>query len=192
ASYAGHKVAPETYTITLTYGAESQSTTATILPNPNLDLDATDFEAYHELMNAMEQRVTAMHTLVNQLKTAEEEIASLLPKLKAKNATALVEQGEALINDLNAWDSKMVQRKSKAYDDVENFENKFSANYMFVMNQTDSDIPRVNASNKAEFDRMNQEWESLKAEGLNLLESRIPNYNTALWQAGIGAIPTAE
>ena len=63
---------------------------------------------------------------------------------------------------------------------------------MFVMNQTDSDIPRVNASNKAEFDRMNQEWESLKAEGLNLLESRIPNYNTALWQAGIGAIPTAE
>ena len=155
-------------------------------------MDATDFEAYHELMNAMEQRVTAMHTLVNQLKTAEEEIASLLPKLKAKNAKALVEQGEALIKDLNAWDSKMVQRKSKAYDDVENFENKFSANYMFVMNQTDSDIPRVNASNKAEFDRMNQEWESLKVEGLNLLETRIPNYNAALWKAGIGAIPTAE
>jgi len=192
ASYAGHKVAPGTYTLTLTYGAESQSTTATILPNPNLDIDAADFEAYHQLMNAMEQQVTAMHTLVNQLKTAEEEIVSMLPKLKAKNATALVEQGEALINDLNAWDSKMVQRKSKAYDDVENFENKFSANYMFVMNQTDSDIPRVNASNKAEFDRMNQEWESLKAEGLNLLETRIPNYNAALWKAGIGAIPTAE
>ena len=98
---------------------------------------------------------------------------------------------------MNIFDRiKNILDKQKAidgfYDDVENFENKFSANYMFVMNQTDSDIPRVKASNKAEFDRMNQEWKSLKAEGLNLLEIRIPNYNAALWQAGIGAIPTAE
>ena len=48
------------------------------------------------------------------------------------------------------------------------------------------------STNKAEFNRMNQEWESLKAEGLILLEKRIPNYNAALWKAGIGAIPTAE
>ena len=42
------------------------------------------------------------------------------------------------------WDDEMVQRLSKAYDDVENFENKFTAEWLFLINQTESDIPVVN------------------------------------------------
>lgn len=38
----------------------------------------------------------------------------------------------------------MIQRKSKAYDDVENFENKFTADYMFLINHTESEIPSIN------------------------------------------------
>ena len=41
----------------------------------------------------------------------------------------------------------MVQRKSKAYDDVENFRQGFTAQYLFLINQTESAIPRVNQPN---------------------------------------------
>jgi len=34
---------------------------------------------------------------------------------------------------MKTWDEEMVQRKSKAYDDVENFPNKFTANYLFLI-----------------------------------------------------------
>ena len=52
--------------------------------------------------------------------------------------------GEAIVKQLKAWDEEMIQRKSTAYDDVENFPNKFTADYMFMVNQNESDIPRVN------------------------------------------------
>ena len=53
---------------------------------------------------------------------------------------------EAVLKKLKTWDEEMIQRRSKAYDDVENFPNKFTANYLFLLNQTESDLPRVNQS----------------------------------------------
>ena len=37
----------------------------------------------------------------------------------------------------------MVQRLSKAYDDVENFENGFTAHYLTLINAVDSELPKL-------------------------------------------------
>jgi hypothetical protein len=82
----------------------------------------------------------------------------------------------------------MVQRKSKAYDDVENFPNKFTAEYIFLINQTESAIPSVNQGSinrKRELDAL---WVGYKTKAETLLNSAIPTFNKMLWQAGIGAI----
>jgi hypothetical protein len=81
----------------------------------------------------------------------------------------------------------MVQRKSKAYDDVENFPNKFTANYLFLINQTESDIPRVNQPSldlKKEYDA---QWTALKQRA-DALEVRLNALNKKLSEAGVGAI----
>ena len=82
----------------------------------------------------------------------------------------------------------MAQRKSKAYDDVENFPNKFTAEYLFLINQTESDIPRVNIPSRERLKELNAEWSSLKARGRAMLDKDIPAYNQLLWNAGIGAV----
>ena len=82
----------------------------------------------------------------------------------------------------------MIQRKSKAYDDVENFPNKFTAEYLFLINATESSIPRVNEPNinrKAELDA---QWSTLKNIANTFINSELPNFNKQLWEAGIGAI----
>ncbi len=89
---------------------------------------------------------------------------------------------------MKAWDEDMVQRKSKAYDDVENFANKFTANYMFLINQTESDLPRVNQSSLDLLKQMNAEWSGLKARSDEMLTKDIPSLNKQLWDAGFGAI----
>jgi hypothetical protein len=48
-----------------------------------------------------------------------------------------------------------VQRKSKAYDGVEHLPNKFTPNYLFLINQTESDLPRVNQSSLDQLETMN-------------------------------------
>ncbi|MET0646481.1 MAG: hypothetical protein ABW208_07645, partial [Pyrinomonadaceae bacterium] len=96
--------------------------------------------------------------------------------------------GEALLKKLKAWDEDMVQRKSKAYDDVENFPNKFTANYMFLINQTESDLPRVNQPSLDRLKQLNQEWSALKARAEEMADRDIPAFNKRLWEAGLGAI----
>ncbi len=83
---------------------------------------------------------------------------------------AVKKQGDTLLKQLKAWDEDMVQRKSKAYDDVENFPNKFTANYLFLMNQTESSIPRVNQPNLDRLAELNKEWAGLKASLMILME----------------------
>lgn len=43
---------------------------------------------------------------------------------------------DSLIKELKIWNEEMVQLKSKAYDDVENFPNKFTSDYLYLINQS--------------------------------------------------------
>lgn len=87
-----------------------------------------------------------------------------------------------------AWDSEMVQRKSKAYDDVENFPNKFTANYLFAINHAESSLPRVNQATRDRLEALNQQWAVLRKEGRTLVTEEVPALNQKLWSAGIGAL----
>ncbi|MCB0584972.1 MAG: hypothetical protein KDD06_06555, partial [Phaeodactylibacter sp.] len=77
---------------------------------------------------------------------------------------------------------------TKAYDDVENFPNKFTANYLFLINQTESDIPRVNNASRERREELDAKWETLQAKGRKILEEDVPAFNQLLWKAGIGAV----
>ena len=89
---------------------------------------------------------------------------------------------------MKAWDNDMVQRKSQAYDDVENFPNKFTAEYIFMINQTNSSIPRLNRSSKERKAELDVQWSGLKARGNQFINTAIPTYNKVLWNTGIGAV----
>jgi hypothetical protein len=102
--------------------------------------------------------------------------------------TGLADQARELIEDMREWDDEMVQRKSKAYDDVENFPNRFTANYLFVLNHAESSLPRVNAGTRSRLAELNREWTELERRGSELLGTRVRALNEELMEAGIGAI----
>ena len=95
--------------------------------------------------------------------------------------------GIKLLKLMDNWDKKMMQRKTKAYDDVENFRNKFLADYLFILDQIKGDILMLV---KEFLNHLNHMMKS----GLNLKEIdeinqfNIPEYNNELWSNGIGAL----
>ncbi len=97
-------------------------------------------------------------------------------------------KGQELLKKMRAWDEDMVQRKSKAYDDVENFPNKFTANYLFLINQTESVIPRVNQPSLELRQEMEAQWALLLARVTEMLEKDVPELNRVLWEAGVGGV----
>ena len=188
-SWPGHKASPGKYTMTLKSGAQTQTTDFEILANPLYPTDAATYAEYNTTMLAMETELATMHRMVNSLYEKQKQLESLLGSMPSDEKFAAIKKdGEALLKKMKAWDEDMVQRKSKAYDDVENFPNKFTANYLFLINQTESDIPRVNQPSRDRMNELNKQWASLKARGTEIQDKDIPALNKRLWDAGLGAI----
>ncbi|HEU4873958.1 MAG TPA: hypothetical protein VFT44_12740, partial [Pyrinomonadaceae bacterium] len=188
-SFAAHKAPPGKYTVALKMSGQTVSTDAEILANPLYPTSAPVYTEYHQTMSSMENELSAMHRMVNSLYEKQKQLESLLGSLPAGiKFAAIKKDGDALLQKMKAWDEDMVQRKSKAYDDVENFPNKFTANYLFLINQTESDIPRVNQPSLDRMRELNAQWTTLKARGTELLDRDIPAFNKRLWDAGLGAI----
>ena len=185
ANYEGHRVPPGTYSLTLKGGDQTVEVKGKVLETPGFETTAEQYQTYDSFMSEMERNLTEMHLMVNRLYKVQQQLKALLPTMETG---PLKEEGKALLKELSAWDEDMVQRRSKAYDDVENFPNKFTANYLFLIGQTNSAIPRVNEPNRERRQELEAQWQGLKARGSALGSQKIPEYNRKLWEAGIGAL----
>ena len=139
-------------------------------------------------MAGMEKELTTMHKMVNSMNEKRLQLESLLTTLTDEKYKALRSEGEALAKKMKAWDEDMIQRKTKVYDDADNFPAKFTANYLFLINQTESDIPRINQPSLDRMNELNAEWATLKSRGVEMLDISIPAFNKKLWDAGVGAV----
>jgi photosystem II stability/assembly factor-like uncharacterized protein len=188
ASFRGHRVSPGTYKLTLKVGDKTVTTNAVINKNPLYQTVPGQYEAYDKIMTEMETKLTTMHNTVNLLYNANKQLSDVVTMLKREGKTDLANEGQNLLDALTKWDEDMIQRKSKAYDDVENFPNKFTAEYMFLINATESGIPRVNEPNIKRKAELDTQWNTLKHRADSFINTEIPNFNKKLWDNGIGAI----
>jgi photosystem II stability/assembly factor-like uncharacterized protein len=188
ASYRGHKAVPGKYTITLRAGTEAATTVSEILANPLYSVPAADYQEYNTMMGSMEKKLTAMHKMINTLYAKREQLAALLATLTDKKYAVLKDEGDSLVKKMKAWDEDMIQRKTKVYDDAENYPAKFTANYLFLINQTESDIASVNQPSADRMKELDTDWAKMEAAGNAMLKVLIPAFNAKLWSAGVGAI----
>ncbi len=183
--FGGHVVPPGAYTIRIKAGEQTKTTEANIVAMPTYSTTPDQYTEYHLFMSDMEAQVTKMHTAVNSLYKIQMQMKEVL---KGVENTTIKAEGKKLVEGLDAWDKDMIQRKSQAYDDVENFPNKFTAEYLFLIDATNSTIPRVNQASKDRKKELDAQWNILKSKADAFMKTSIPAFNTKLWEAGVGAI----
>ena len=187
-SYRGHKAVPGKYSITIKLNDKKVSAEAEILANPLYPTDAAGYKEYNTIMSNMENELTTMHKMVNTMNAKREQLESMVGILHDEKFAALRTEITALTKKMKAWDEDMIQRKTRVYDDADNFPAKFTANYLFLINQTESDIPKVTQPSLDRMKELNAEWTILKRRGVEILEKSIPAFNKKLWDAGVGAV----
>jgi photosystem II stability/assembly factor-like uncharacterized protein len=185
ANFTGHKVPPGTYTLRLKANGETVTTTGAVLSPPNTNMTPERYREHDVFMTELETNLTDMHQKINDLFKVQGQLKKLLEELDNETLKA---EGKALLEKLKAWDGDMVQRKSQAYDDVENFPNKFSAEYLFLMNQSNSALPQINQASKDRKRELDAQWVGLKQRAVTLMAADIPNFNKKLWENGVGAL----
>jgi hypothetical protein len=139
-------------------------------------------------MTAGEKTYREMAAIVNTLYHLQLTLKGLLGHDKITGNSALKQAVTEVLETAVSFDNDMIQRLSKAYDDVENYPNKFTASYLYVLNQTVGSLPKLNTGSVSRMAILNKEWALLKARGENLKNDKIPQLNKLLWEAGIGAI----
>lgn len=189
ANYRGHRVPPGTYALKLKAEDVVVINQAIIVENPQYKTENGQYETYDGFMSAMEESLTTMHQKINTLYKAQNQLKELLKSLEKESKNKeLIKAGKSLMAQMVTWDEEMVQRKSTAYDDIENFPNKFTAEYLFLINATESSIPRVNQSSRDRKAELDTQWQSLNGRANTLINNAISEFNKQLWDAGIGAI----
>lgn len=188
-SYRGHKAIPNAYTATLKQENKISEVSFNIVPNPLYEVTPEEYVEIHDFKTETEANLLDMHTRVNQLKVIQDQMIKILKEISNEQKYSdLKSKGKSIVQQLKSWDEEMVQRKSKAYDDVENFPNKFTAEYLFLMNQNESSLPKLNEASKVRLTELNNQWEVLRNRSEEFINTLIPDYNKLLWEHGIGAL----
>ena len=68
------------------------------------------------------------------------------------------------------------------------FAQKFTANWLFMINATESELPRVNQPSRDRLSELEPEWAALRARGDAMLNDDIQALNRRLFDLGVGAI----
>jgi hypothetical protein len=187
-SYSGHRALPGVYKAILRIGEVQKQVAVRLESNPLEALDEKALIEWDTFMTAGENTYREMAEMVNTLYSLQLDLKDLLGNDEISGNTALKEAITEVLESTISFDNDMIQRLSKAYDDVENYPNKFTASYLYVLNQTASSLPKLNMGSVSRMAVLNKEWALLKVRGENLKNDKIPQLNKLLWDAGIGAI----
>ena len=187
-SYSGHRALPGVYKAILRVGEVQKQVAISLESSPLETVDENALLEWDTFMTAGEKTYREMAEMVNTLYPLQLTLEGLLGHDKISGNTALKQAVTEVLESAVTFDKDMIQRLSKAYDDVENYPNKFTASYLYVLNQTVGSLPKLNAGSVSRIAVLSKEWGLLKARGENLKNDKIPQLNKLLWEAGIGAI----
>ncbi|GAB3644128.1 hypothetical protein GCM10027423_47650 [Spirosoma arcticum] len=192
-NYSGRKVAPGTYQAQVKLGKQAKTVAFKILPDPRLNASAADYEQQQKTLIAIEDGVKEIHQGVNRMRKAQQQINALVDLIDDKpNLKAVADSGRAVAKRIKVWEEKVIQPKSQSNDDVINFENKLSADYMFLKGELDVNMPYVTTGQTARLAELNTTWQPLKTDMNRLIQDDIGRFNAQCRQLQIEKITVPD
>ena len=164
-SYQGSLVAPGIYSANLIYGKEVKKVDIEILPNPNIDYSAADFEAQQNLLVKIEKAIKKIHYSVSEMRDVQDQLNHYLKILNGKEKyNVIYDQALAIKKRLNEWEIKLIQPNQKTFQDVINFNNMLNAQFMHLKAFVDTDDPELTQGAKQRYKDLIAIWGKYKTE----------------------------
>jgi hypothetical protein len=177
-SYDGARVLPGMYKASLHLDSSVYEKTFQVLSDPRIKATAADYEKQSGLLQSIAADVNDIHVSVVRMRNMKKQLAGIIDRIENKEAFKMIITLADSINDkIDEWEAKLIQTKSESNDDVINFVNKLTANYIFLRGELDTNTPHVTSGHVQRFKELNAEWLIYKAELNAILEKDIKNFN---------------
>ena len=191
-SYMGRKVAPGKYQVRLKKDSIEKIADFTVLPDPRINASATDYQQQQQTIAEVDNKIKEIHEAVTQMRLVRKQVNELADLLTDTiKYKPVIDSGKALVKKLTAWEEKLVQTKSQSNDDVINFTNMLSANYIFLKSEMDANIPTVTLGQQQRLVELNAEWQPIKKE-YDALQKNVEEYNALCRKMQIEKITIPE
>jgi hypothetical protein len=188
-SYLGHKAAPGNYRAVLLAGDAKMEVPFRILPDPRLNFSATEYEQQDEFLRAVEDDFREIHLTVLRMRKIKGQLNQLIPLFQEKpELNPLKELSRKVLKKMNDWENDLVQNKAQSNDDIINYINKLSADYIFLKGEADVNIPYVTRSQREQLAALNAIWQKQKSIQQNILQQDISELNRLCRESGIGTL----
>jgi photosystem II stability/assembly factor-like uncharacterized protein len=177
-SYSGGKIAPGSYTLTLKVDDIEQTVPFVLNADPRIKSTSEEYTKQDVLLKSIETDVADIHVAVVRMRNLSKQVQNLMDLVEGdKTKDALVKQGKSILEKVTKWEEQLIQSKSQSYDDVINFVNKLSANYIFVHGEAGGNVPYVTAGHQLRFNELHEEWMVYKTQMEGLLKTEVSAFN---------------
>jgi photosystem II stability/assembly factor-like uncharacterized protein len=191
-SYMGRKVAPGKYQVRLKKDSTEKTADFTVLPDPRINASTKDYQQQQQTIAEVDSKIKEIHEAVTQMRLVRKQVNELADLLTDTiKYKPVIDSGKALVKKLTAWEEKLVQTKSQSNDDVINFTNMLSANYIFLKSEMDVNIPTVTLGQQQRLAELNAEWQPIKKE-YDALQKNVEEYNALCRKMQIEKITIPE
>jgi photosystem II stability/assembly factor-like uncharacterized protein len=188
-SYRGHKVAPGLYKAVLKLNSTEKQTSFQVLPDPRLNYTAEEYTRQDVFLSTVEEDFRAIHLSVLRMRKIRKQLEDRLPLLKEREDwKSLQDQAQELIKKMRSWEDELVQNKAKSNDDIINYVNKLSADYIFLKGEADVNIPYVTKGQEDQYTYLSALWSKHKATMQGLLDTELVALNRACRDKGVDGV----
>lgn len=191
-SYQGRKVAPGKYTARFKTDKEEETTAINILPDPRITATTTEYLQQQQTLAEIDNKIKEMHDAVNQIRVVRSQVNGLLDLLTdTVTYKPVIESGKKLAKKITEWEEKLVQPKAQSNDDIINFVNMLSADYIFLKGEMDVNIPAVTNGQQQRLTELNGQWQPIKNEYSNILK-QVEDFNSLCRKLNIEKITVPQ
>lgn len=190
-SYRGHKAAPGNYSARFRYGKFEQTVTFRILPDPRFRYSEQEYQEQDAFLSTLEKECRDIHVSIVTLRKTKAQLKSLLPLIADKEEwKSIKDKAHSLLGKMDAWENELVQNKAQSNDDIINYINKLSADYIFLKGEADANIPYVTEGQRKQYGALHRIW-SKQQDVLNqIVRDDIPAFNRHCREKGVETLVT--
>ncbi|HEY7568085.1 MAG TPA: hypothetical protein VH762_10970, partial [Gemmatimonadaceae bacterium] len=184
----GYRVAPGTFSARLTAFGATSTQPFRVVPDPRERYTEQQVAAQVRLARQAWERVNELHTNVTDLRSVKEQVSSVLGKISDRQDVQDVKDLASSINGkVDSVDNRLVQAKIKTFQDVINFRNGLSDQYLYLQGAIDGSEPPLTKGMTDRFSEIEAEYAPY-AEIVRRVLADVERFNALLKAKGIDGV----
>jgi hypothetical protein len=164
-----------------------------VVPDPRHDYPPAAYVQQETVARAIQGHISDLLDYVRKLRRAKDQVASTIVRAAGRPEHEEIKAaGDSLTAHLTKAEERLVQPKSKTFQDVVNFTSQLDAQWMALLQAVDGAEPPLTSGQRTRFRDLEALWTTEKSALDKLLGAEVNAFNTLVRDRGVPAVVIPE